>query len=343
MRALRLGSTKRRRREGTLKAALAIDVPALGGVARPGVINYKEARTTKRSSRSARRSTSSRATCDAAARRRAIAARVQEGCTRQSSRASERGDDPNRRDAAARLASLLRDSGDYEDAWPCCAHSPRLKARARRSTPSSPHLTYCRSATTRAARAREGVELDSGDKKDPAIYNALALLSLKQGRAQEAFERFDHAASLDANYIDARFNKASVLLDAGDYARAKVELAAIVEKRPDDFAAQVALGVAHRGLKEHKEAARVWGRVIKEAPRRGQPSGERCSSRVLKADFLKRCRGCQGGPDQYLQESRRATRSGRSRKRNERTSGNELGVTSPRWGHAAALVALTWR
>ena len=77
------------------------------------------------------------------------------------------------------------------------------------------------------------------DAKDPAIYNALALLAQRQGKAQEAFERFDQAASLDANYIDARFNKASVLLDAGDYARAKVELSAIVEKRPDDYAAQV--------------------------------------------------------------------------------------------------------
>ncbi len=61
------------------------------------------------------------------------------------------------------------------------------------------------------------------DEKDPAVYNALALLALA-GKAQEAFDRFDYATKLDPNYIDARFNKASVLLDAGDYTRAKSEL-----------------------------------------------------------------------------------------------------------------------
>ena len=96
-----------------------------------------------------------------------------------------------------------------------------------------------------------------------------------QGKAQEAFERFDQAASLDANYIDARFNKATVLLDAGDYARAKAELVAIVEKRPDDYAAQVSLGVAHRGLKEFPEAKKVWERVIKEAPKRSTAARRR--------------------------------------------------------------------
>src|SRR6185503_20249341 len=106
------------------------------------------------------------------------------------------------------------------------------------------------------------------DAKDPAIYNALAILAMKNGRAQEAFERFDQAASLDASFIDARFNKAAVLLDAGDYARAKVELSAIVEKRSDDYAAAVALGVAHRGLKEFPDAKKEWERVLKEAPKK---------------------------------------------------------------------------
>jgi tetratricopeptide (TPR) repeat protein len=150
----------------------------------------------------------------------------------------------------------------------------------------------------------KAVEFDTGEKKDPAIYNALALLSLRQGRAQEAFERFDHAASLDANYIDARFNKAAVLLDAGDYARAKPELTAIVEKRPDDFAAWVALGVANRGLGQHKEAAKIWDRVIKEAPRRSTPRLDAMFNLgLLKADFLNDAAGAKVDLDQYLQES----------------------------------------
>ena len=214
-------------------------------------------------------------------------------------------DDPNRRDAAARLASLLRDSGDYDDAVAVLRDTVRLNgASAKIYTELG--LIYILQKRYDLAQLvlAKAVEYDTGEKKDPAIYNALALLALKQGHAQEAFERFDHAASLDSSYIDARFNKASVLLDAGDYARAKVELSAIVEKRADDYAAQVALGVAHRGLKEHKEAAKVWERVIKEAPRRSTARADAMFNLgVLKADFLQDNAGAKADLDQYLQEA----------------------------------------
>ena len=118
------------------------------------------------------------------------------------------------------------------------------------------------------------------------------------------FERFDYAASLDASYIDARFNKASVLLDAGDYARAKVELAAIVEKRPDDYAAQVSLGVAHRGLKELPEARKVWERVIKEAPKRSTPRADAMwNLAILKIDFMDDAAGGKSELERYMQEA----------------------------------------
>jgi Tfp pilus assembly protein PilF len=142
------------------------------------------------------------------------------------------------------------------------------------------------------------------DAKDPATYNALAILAMKNGRAQEAFERFDQAANLDANFIDARFNKASVLLDAGDYARAKTELAAIVEKRPDDFAAAVALGVAHRGLKEFPEAKKVWDRVIKEAPKKSSARADAMwNITILKLDFMEDAAGGKADLERYLQEA----------------------------------------
>jgi len=214
-------------------------------------------------------------------------------------------DDPNRRDAAARLASLLRDAGDYDDAVDVLRETVRVSgANAKIYTELG--LIYVQQKRFELAQLllAKAVELDTGEKKDPAIYNALAILALRQGKAQEAFERFDHAASLDASYIDARFNKASVLLDAGDYARAKVELAAIVERRPDDYAAQVALGVAHRGLREHKEAARTWERVIKEAPRRSTPRADAMFNvALLKLDFLEDTAGGKADLDRYLQEA----------------------------------------
>jgi tetratricopeptide (TPR) repeat protein len=130
------------------------------------------------------------------------------------------------------------------------------------------------------------------------------VLALRQGKAQEAFGLFDQAASLDASYIDARFNKASVLLDAGDYARAKTELAAIVDKRSDDYAAQVALGVAQRGLKDHAEARRTWERVIKEAPRRSAARADAMFNvALLKLDFLNDPDGGKADLERYLQEA----------------------------------------
>ena len=190
---------------------------------------------------------------------------------RRCSRAPRRTAAPatRRKRAPTTRPRCKRDGGGRSEP-PRCRRAPRLAAARRRRLRRrgrGPARHACASSGTNAkiytelgqiyiAQKRlelaqlvlaKALELDA---KDPAIYNALALLALKQGKAQEAFERFDQAASLDANYIDARFNKASVLLDAGDYARAKAELAAIVEKQPDDYAAQVALGVAHRGLKE---------------------------------------------------------------------------------------------
>jgi tetratricopeptide (TPR) repeat protein len=174
-------------------------------------------------------------------------------------------DDPGRRDAAARLASLLRDAGDFDDAVEVLRDTVRTSGtNAKIYTELG--LIYMAQKRLDLAQLvlAKALELDA---KDPSIYNALAQLAQKQGKAQEAFNLFDQAVALDATYIDARFNKASVLLDAGDYARAKVELAAIVEKRPDDYQALVALGVAHRGLKENPQAKKVWTRVVTEAPK----------------------------------------------------------------------------
>jgi len=211
-------------------------------------------------------------------------------------------EDPNRRDAAARLASLLRDSGDFDDAVNVLRETVRVSGvNAKIYTELG--LIYIQQKRYELAELVLAKAAEA-DAKDPAIYNAYALLALRQGKAQEAFDRFDHAVSLDPNYIDARFNKASVLLDAGDYARAKTELAVVVEKRPDDYTAQVSLGVAHRGLKEFKEAKRVWEKVIKEAPKRSYARADAMFDlAILKIDFLEDLAGGKMELDRYLQDS----------------------------------------
>ena len=227
-------------------------------------------------------------------------------------------DDPNRRDSAARLASLLRDAGEFDDAVAVLRDTVR-RSGVNAKIYTELGLIYILQKRLELAELvlAKAVEADA---KDPAAYNALALLALKQGKAQEAFERFDRAASLDANYIDARFNKASVLLDAGDYARAKLELAAIIEKRPEDYAAQVSLGVAHRGLKEHKDAKRVWEAVIKTAPKRGSARADAMFNvAILKLDVLEDLAGGKADLERYLQEapSGHAKRAAAGEKRKE--------------------------
>ena len=211
-------------------------------------------------------------------------------------------DDPNRKDAAARLAALLRDAGDYDDAVDVLRNTVRVSGASARIYVEL-GLIYIAQKRFELAQLvlTKAIELDA---KDPAIYNALAVLALRQGKAQEAFERFDQAVSLDPSYIDARFNKAAVLLDAGDYARAKVELTTIVEKRPDDYAASVALGVAQRGLKDFPEAKRIWDRVIKDAPRRSTPRADAMFDvAILELDYMNDAASGKAALERYLQEA----------------------------------------
>jgi tetratricopeptide (TPR) repeat protein len=211
-------------------------------------------------------------------------------------------DDPNRKDAAARLASLLRDAGEFDDAVEVLRDTVRVSGtNARIYTELG--LIYIAQKRLELAQLvlLKAAEIDA---KDPAIYNAFAVLALRQGKAQEAFDRFDQAVSLDPSYIDARFNKAAVLLDAGDYARAKTELTTIVEKRPDDHAAQVALGVAQRGLKDFPEAKKTWDRVIKEAPRRSAPRADAMFDvAILELDYMNDAAGGKVALERYLQEA----------------------------------------
>lgn len=211
-------------------------------------------------------------------------------------------DDPNRKDAAARLASLLRDAGDFDDAVELLRNTVRVSGtNAKIYTELG--LIYIAQKRLELAQLvlAKAAELDA---KDPAIYNAFAVLALRQGKAQEAFDRFDQAVSLDPSYFDARFNKAAVLLDAGDYARAKTELATIVEKRPDDYAAFVALGVAQRGLKDFPEAKKTWERVIKEAPKRSTSRADAMFDvAILVTDYMNDATGGKAALDRYLQEA----------------------------------------
>jgi tetratricopeptide (TPR) repeat protein len=95
-----------------------------------------------------------------------------------------------------------------------------------------------------------------------------------------------------------------VLLDAGDYARAKQELAIVVEQRPDDWDAQVAYGLALRGLKEFKQAKKTWEKVVDDAPRRSSARSDALYDlAILKGFFLEDVEGAKADLERYLQDA----------------------------------------
>lgn len=214
-------------------------------------------------------------------------------------------DDPEDRETAARLASLLRAGERYEEALDTIRE-------ALRNAGASAGL-YVELALVYLAQDREELaelvlrKASDLDDEQPAIYNARALLALARGEDQRAFELFDRATSLDPSYLDARFNKASVLLDAGDYERAKQELSAVVDKDEDDFTALVALGVAQRGTKQFEQARSTWERVVKAAPRREDAHGDALYNlAILELDHLQRDAEAKKALDRYLQQSKRS-------------------------------------
>ncbi len=211
-------------------------------------------------------------------------------------------DDPLRKDAAARQASLLRDSGDHDVAVDV------LRDTLRRHGPSAQVYTELGLVYLAQGRAeladlvlRKALALDD---KDAATLNAMAMLAQRQGRSQEAFDRFDRATAIDPGYLDARFNKASVLLDAGDYVRADQELTTVIGKRPDDWDAQVALGLARRGQKNFDGAQQSWQLVVDRAPRRSRARGDALwNLTVLKSDFLDDPAGARVELERFLQDA----------------------------------------
>lgn len=215
---------------------------------------------------------------------------------------ADESEDALKQNATARLASLLRESRKYKDALKVIRDTLR--------TSGANAKVYVELGMLYIAQGRDdladlvlakAIEINA---KEPSIYNAQALLALSRGKSQEAFDRFDYATSLAPNYVDARFNKAKVLIDVGDYARAQKELAKVVELSPDDLDALLALGVAHRGKGEFKKAKVVWDRVVEAAPFRSDIRADALYNLgILQFNFLENEKAAAEAFDLYLKQA----------------------------------------
>ncbi len=115
---------------------------------------------------------------------------------------------------------------------------------------------------------RRAVEV--ADKDKPAIaaaaWNDLGLVLLALRRDQEAFAAFDKAAALDPQLSEARYNRAAVYLDCGDYGSAAKELEKLTDVQSANVEAWVALGVARRGLGKLHEARTAYDKALSLDP-----------------------------------------------------------------------------
>lgn len=221
----------------------------------------------------------------------------------------------------ARLASLLRHSGRFDDGLDVLREGLRIVG----ATPAiyvELSLIYLEQGRDELAELVLN-KAHALDPKNPSLYNARALLALSRENDQLAFQHFDRAAALDPSYVDTRFNKASVLIDAGDYQSAARELKVILEQAPEDLDALVALGIAHRGLGSFEKARTLWEKVVETAPRRGRARGDALFNlAVLEMDFIMDDKKAVAALDRYLQNS--STRHPKRKAAKERRE--ELGL-----------------
>jgi tetratricopeptide (TPR) repeat protein len=205
-----------------------------------------------------------------------------------------------------RLASLLREAGEGDE-------SQKQVREVLRRQPGNAAANVELGLTYLSMNRLELAELvlakaAQTDAKNPQVWNALGLVSLKKGRDAEAFVRLDKATQADPTFRDARFNKAAVLLDAGDYAQARSELqAALGDAENDvdrltasDLDALVALGVAYRGLGDFPKAKSTWERVLRVAPMNADAL---YNLAVLQMDFLREEAPARGLLERFLDAS----------------------------------------
>lgn len=210
---------------------------------------------------------------------------------------------PDNAQVRVRTASMLRGQGKLDAALGECREALKYSNDAAIYVELGQiYLAQGRDELAELVLVR-AVELD---EKQPVAWNALALVSMERGKDQEAFARFDKATALDPGYRDARYNKASVLLDAGDFEAALEELRAVVKAAPDDHGARVAMGIALRGLQRFDRARKMWEQVVAEAPGYAGARGDALwNLATLELDFIKDEGKGKAALERYLQNSPR--------------------------------------
>lgn len=104
------------------------------------------------------------------------------------------------------------------------------------------------------------------DPKDPEVYFNRANFRFQAGQAQEALADLDSAIKLRGSYLEARSNRANLLIQLSDFARAEKDLDYLVAKVTNNPDIWVALGLAKHKIGKQREAMQCNERALKLVP-----------------------------------------------------------------------------
>jgi tetratricopeptide (TPR) repeat protein len=96
----------------------------------------------------------------------------------------------------------------------------------------------------------------------PSAYYALAVHHERQGRLEEAVQRYDEALRLDPDHVKAHFGRGNILFKRGDYDGAISSYHEVLKRDPTIAAASYNLGNALFELALYERAARAYEEAI---------------------------------------------------------------------------------
>jgi tetratricopeptide (TPR) repeat protein len=167
--------------------------------------------------------------------------------------------------AYANLGLMLYQDGNYKDA---VAQLRRALAIDNDSMAAYALLALVYYTTAEGDRAKLSLaELvckqakETNDKYAP-IYNTLGLIQLKKKNVTGALKEFEHAVSLDPNYVEAHLNIGAIGLSTRQYDKAEAAFQKVLSLKSDNVDAVIGLGVAQRGLKKYDEAEAQYKKAL---------------------------------------------------------------------------------
>lgn len=104
------------------------------------------------------------------------------------------------------------------------------------------------------------------DSKDPEVYFNRANFRFQAGLAQDALADLDAAIKLRGSYLEARSNRANLLVQLGDFARAEKDLDYLVTKVTNNPDIWVALGLAKHKVGKQRESMQCNERALRLLP-----------------------------------------------------------------------------